>query len=259
MAKKSYLGETSLTYLWGRIKALFVLKETGKGLSTNDYTNEEKSKLAGLSNYTLPAAKSDTLGGVKVGAGLSVTDDGVLSATGGGTADAVEWDNVIGKPTNVSQFTNDAGYQNATQVNSIITDKGYQTEAQVETAITEKGYQTASQVNTLITQKGYITSSGVDTKLNDYAKKADVSSALKYKGSKDTYANLPTSNNQMGDVWNIVQADASHNIKAGDNVAWNGSSWDVLAGTVDLTGYVEESDLVEITTGDIDDIIDGLA
>ena len=31
----------------------YVLKETGKGLSTNDYTTAEKTKLAGLSNYTL--------------------------------------------------------------------------------------------------------------------------------------------------------------------------------------------------------------
>ena len=34
--------------------------------------------------YTLPTATGDTLGGVKVGSGLSITADGTLSATGGG-------------------------------------------------------------------------------------------------------------------------------------------------------------------------------
>lgn len=33
--------------------------------------------------YTLPAASSDTLGGIKVGEGLTMTEDGVLSASGG--------------------------------------------------------------------------------------------------------------------------------------------------------------------------------
>ena len=57
-------------------------KEVGKGLSTNDFTTAEKEKLKGLNNYTLPTASATVLGGVKVGAGLSISN-GVLSATGG--------------------------------------------------------------------------------------------------------------------------------------------------------------------------------
>ncbi len=57
-------------------------KIEGKGLSTNDYTNEEKEKLANIearaNNYTLPVASSSTLGGVKVGTGFSIVDS-VLS------------------------------------------------------------------------------------------------------------------------------------------------------------------------------------
>ena len=55
-------------------------KVDGKGLSTNDYTDDEKTKLAGISNYTLPVASADTLGGVKVGTNLSIDENGVLSA-----------------------------------------------------------------------------------------------------------------------------------------------------------------------------------
>lgn len=47
---------------------------------------------------TIPVASADTLGGIKVGAGLAITGNGILSATGGGVADSVAWDNVIGKP-----------------------------------------------------------------------------------------------------------------------------------------------------------------
>ena len=40
---------------------------------------------------------------------------------------------------------------------------------------------------------------------------------------------------------------------------WNGTTWDVLAGTVDLSGYVTkdefESQLVMATTDDIDNMM----
>ena len=42
-------------------------KVLGKGLSTNDYTDAEKEKLEGLSNYTLPTASANALGGIKIG------------------------------------------------------------------------------------------------------------------------------------------------------------------------------------------------
>lgn len=61
--------------------------------------------------------------------------------------------------------------------------------------------------------------------------------AFHYKGSVETYAELPKEDLQVGDVWNVVQPDAEHHINAGDNVAWNGSGWDALCGVVDLSGY----------------------
>lgn len=52
---------------------------------------------------------------------------------------------------------------------------------------------------------------------------------LTYKGSVETYEDLPSTHN-VGDVYNIETADETHGILAGDNVAWNGTSWDRLAG-----------------------------
>lgn len=64
--------------------------------------------------YTLPIAGTGvngTLGGIKVGSGLIIdSGTGVLSATGGGTADSVEWSGVLNKPTDISYWNNDSGY-----------------------------------------------------------------------------------------------------------------------------------------------------
>lgn len=99
----NYLDKNGLLYLWQKIKDKFVAKESGKGLSTNDFTTTLKNKLNGIqegaNKYTLPIASAETLGGVKVGAGLEINPStGTLSATGGGTADAVSWNNVTDKP-----------------------------------------------------------------------------------------------------------------------------------------------------------------
>ena len=47
MAKK-YLDSDGLLYFWQKITNKFVAKEVGKGLSTNDYTTAEKTKLSGI-------------------------------------------------------------------------------------------------------------------------------------------------------------------------------------------------------------------
>lgn len=65
-----FLDQNGLIYLWSKVKALAgtkVDKVEGKGLSTNDFTDEDKTKLAALSS-------------------------------GGGVADSVAWDNITDKP-----------------------------------------------------------------------------------------------------------------------------------------------------------------
>lgn len=59
----------------------------------------DASKITGtLSVDKIPIATSDSIGGIKIGSGLTITSDGTLSASGGGTADSVAWDNITGKP-----------------------------------------------------------------------------------------------------------------------------------------------------------------
>lgn len=71
------------------------------------------------------------------------------------------------------------------------------------------------------------------------AEQLGLTTVYQYKGSVATYADLPTTGQKVGDVWNVETADPDHGIKAGDNVAWDGAQWDILGGTHDLSGYAQ--------------------
>ena len=61
-------------------------KETGKGLSTNDFTTAEKTKL-------------DDLAEIKsIGTGLNLDDNGELTATGGGSGGTTNYNDLSNKP-----------------------------------------------------------------------------------------------------------------------------------------------------------------
>lgn len=68
-----------------------------------------------------------------------------------------------------------------------------------------------------------------------------LSSVLNYKGSVDNYSDLPA-DAVKGDVYNVKNADTVHGVKAGDNVAYDGTSWDVLAGTIEMSGYLTKTE-----------------
>lgn len=69
-----FLDLNGLTTLWTNIKNTFVAKESGKGLSTNDYTTAEKQKLAGIASN----AEANVITAVKVnGAALTPSSKAV--------------------------------------------------------------------------------------------------------------------------------------------------------------------------------------
>lgn len=204
-------------------------KEEGKGLSTEDYTSDEKAKLSNIednaNNYSLPNATKSELGGIKVGNNVDVSD-GTISIKDGSSSQK----GVVQLTDTVSEDSTKAATPAAVQsVKSLA-------EAKQDPATTLAGYG--------------ITNAYTKTEIDGM-----ISSTYHYKGSKDTYADLPTSGNTVGDVWNIVKADKTHGVKAGDNVAWDGESWDVLAGTVDLSAYMLTSDMEAITNSEIDTIV----
>jgi len=143
-------------------------------------------------------------------------------------------------PTKVSDLQNDSGFQ----ANVIETVKVN------GSALTPSSKAVDISVPTTVAQL---------SDASDYAKKTDIAGGMTYKGSVQTYANLPSSGQIAGDMWNVATADSTHGVAAGDNVVWNGSSssWDVLRGDIDLSGYVQTSDLVAITNAEIDAIVSG--
>lgn len=93
MANK-YLNYDGVAYLWEKIKNALsgkVDKETGKGLSTNDFTTAEKTKLSGIAT----GAQVNVLEGVQVN-GTSVTPTNKIAN--------------IAVPTATSDITNDSGF-----------------------------------------------------------------------------------------------------------------------------------------------------
>lgn len=63
--------------------------------------------------------------------------------------------------------------------------------------------------------------------------KESLSNVVNYKGSVETYNSLPTENH-LGDMYNVNEADETHKCKAGDNFIWNGTEWDNVGGFIDV-------------------------
>ena len=184
--------------------------------NTTEYTptteyNPATKKYVDEKEYTLPTASSDVLGGIKVGAGLEINPGtGVLSATGGGTADSVDWANITSKPDFKTVATtgsyNDLIDKPAipTKVSELENDSNYLTsvpeEYVTETELAGKNYATVSQIPSLdgyateawVGEQGYLTEhqdiSNLATK-EELASKAD--SANVYSKS-ETYTRTET-------------------------------------------------------------------
>lgn len=69
--------------------------------------------------------------------------------------------------------------------------------------------------------------------LSNYATKADISTAVRYRGSVSSWDALP-SNPAIGDMYNVVEASPAHELPAGGNVVWNGTDWDVTGPIFDI-------------------------
>ena len=112
----------SETYTQGEVNSL--LSAIVIPTKTSDLTND--SNFVSDTDY----ATASKGGVIKVGSGLAITN-GVLSTTGGGVADAVEWSNVLNKPSDVSYWANDAGYITSaalpTKTSDLTNDSGFLT------------------------------------------------------------------------------------------------------------------------------------
>lgn len=267
MADK-FIKLAQLSHFYDKTKEVFVVKETGKGLSTNDFTTEEKTKLAGITTgankYVLPVATTSALGGVKGGGNVAISTAGVMSVDlsayqktadadtkyytkTSATADLAKKVNVVsGKGLSTNDYT-------TTEKNKLagIAEGANNYTLPIATANTLGGIKIGANLTitadgALSAVQGKLDTSPFETKTNaantylsktsfnstiaNYVLKSDIAAAVINRGSVDSYADLPSTGQKNGDMYNVKAADAAHNIKAGDNVVWNGTEWDNFGG-----------------------------
>lgn len=185
-----YLDDNGLLYFWQKIGNKFVAKETGKGLSTNDLTDDLKKTYDDTVN---------TVAGIVAEGGEpnvieTIKRNGVTLEVTNKTVD-------ITVPTNTNQLTNGAGFQTASDVNSAI-------------------------------------SSAI----------ADISGI-----SYSIVTSLPATG-EAGVIYLISNSGTNPNIY--DEYIYVNNAFEKIGTTdVDLSGYVQTSDLIAITNTEIDTIV----
>lgn len=139
-------------------------------VATSGSYNDLKDKPSIPAAYELPVASATALGGVKVGSGLSITD-GVLSATGGGTADSVDWSKIQNKP-DFADVATSGSYNDLADKPTIPSTTGLATETYVDDKIAEIDIPTVpTKVSAFTNDAGYLTE---HQSLIEYAKKIDI-------------------------------------------------------------------------------------
>lgn len=289
-----------LAYFKSKLDLIFankVDKEAGKGLSSNDYTSNEKTKLAGIAagaqvnvlegiqrngatvtvtnkiaNISVPTKTSDitndsgyiTSADVPEGAAASTTTPAMDGTATVGTetafargdhvhpSDTSKVDKVAGKGLSTEDYTSAektklSGIAEGAQVN-VVTNASSTGSGAAQTMTVSKG----STNYTTYTKAALDSSLGAKADASSVYTKTEIdqklTGAMNYKGTKATTSALPSSGNATGDVWHIT-AD-------GSEWAWNGTAWEELGTAIDLSGYVEESEIGLATTEDIDDLFE---
>lgn len=300
----NYLDKTGLALVWEKVKNGLsgkVDKVDGKGLSSNDYTSDEKTKLAGVAtgaqvnviegvqkngttvtptnkivNITVPTATSDltndsgfiTSSDIPEGAAGSTTTpkmDGTATVgtelafargdhihpTDTSRASASDVTSLTGRVSDLETAVGSGGSVDskiATAIQGLDSSVSATTNQAISSVTITDGKITAStkvtvptNTNELTNGAGFQTASEVQTAIN-----TALTAAMTYKGTKATVAELPASGNKTGDVWHVT-AD-------GGEYAWDGTNWQELGSVLDLSDYVEDTDLVAITSTEINTI-----
>lgn len=307
MATNNKLDKTGLSQVWAKIVANFVGKEDGKGLSSNDYTAAEKSKLAGIAaganKTTVDSALSATstnpvqnkivkaeldkkLASSSKGAANGVAG---LDANGkvptaqlpaglpasGGNADTVGGHTVEANVPANAKFTDTtyAAFKGATSSAaggaglvpapaSGATAKFLQSNGSWGTPPNTTYSPATASANGLMSAADKSKLDGMTATI-DSKIAAAISGVYKFKGSV-AFANLPTANISAGDTYNITNAftttasfveGTGKSYPAGTNVSYTtDGKWDCLAGIYDFSSFMKKTDIVDITSEEIDAI-----
>lgn len=212
ISDSSFLDLEGLTKYNEKIKSELEKKvnaEPGKKLTTNDFDNDAKEKLQGLTQYILPVTSKEEIGGVKI----EVTEDVVpqkaaLKSDATGTA-YVDW--------------KEAPQASESVLGLMKIGKGL-----------KLGEDGSVEVDGDHVSSGEIEWSDIKD-APDFALKSDLTDVYKYKGSVGTYEDLfsmSSSGAEVGDVYNVTDTDM--------NYAWTGSVWDPLGSTFSISRITDD-------------------
>jgi len=198
-----------------------------------------------------------TQGGVSKGAfSVNATEDVTIDVNDGAQTDWNEAD-----PQSAAYLKNKPSIYTQTETDNLLSGKADKsttyTKSETDTLLGSKadvattlaGYgitdaYTKTETDTALGSKADSATTLAGYGITDAYTKTEVDTKLttvyKYCGTVSTYGDLPVTGMSIGDVYNVETADAQHGVNAGDNVCWTGTAWDVLAGTVDLSGYLEK-------------------
>ena len=145
----NYLDQEGLEQLWAKIKGKFVEQVPGKGLSTNDLTDELVQKINNAGDSSFSGAYSDLTGKPQI--------EGHELASGNNTAASLG----LATPNDISTATADMATQ------TWVEGKGYATTNNVNTLISQA-------VSTVYTPKGSLTDISTLITLANSGKVGDV-------------------------------------------------------------------------------------
>lgn len=97
----------------------------------------------------------------------------------------------------------------------------------------------SNKANKATTLAGYGITDAYTRAQTDSAIASAVASVFKYKGTKQTTADLPSSGQTVGDVY-FVSAD-------GSEYAWNGDKWEELGPVIDLSHFITSISIAGLT------------
>ena len=293
MSTYKYLDDNGLIYYHSKVKALLnnkVDKVSGKGLSTNDYTTAEKNKLSGIaagaevnqyaygkvtvgSTTSNALAKQDTLEFVG-GTGINISSDTSSSHI------KINFDCDTEIPTKTSDLTNDSGFITNTDYASSNTGGTIKATNTYGLLINGNGelycgsYDGTSYSNLsgyAFISKQTLTNRRYEESSNKVTSMSSSSTDTQYPSAKCVYdaiqdaigsvtglnfevvQTLPASGT-AGTIYLVPNGGTTPNIY--DEYVWITNAFEKIGTTaVDLSGYVQKTEMVAITNAEIDTIV----
>ena len=191
--------------------------------------------------FELPIATANTLGGVKIGEGVSATSEGVLSAN---------VKSVAGKTGAVILAKGDVGLGNVDNTSDLNKPISNATQTALDTKLPlaggtmsgaiDMGSKKITSLATPTANTDAVTKKYVDDLFNELGTVLDI------KGTVASTADLPLSGNRKGDVY-IVTADNSEYVWTSTSASGTLSDYEKFGPTIDLSGYLKIVNLATAT------------